>query len=1000
MIPDIQESGHGNDVFISYSRKDQEFAGTLEKALKNYKPPKGLNVPQRNLAVFRDEADFTGVEYHQSLENYLKDSAKLIVICSPHARKSEYVNDEVRRFAKMRGSSNIIPVMLSGIPNNEAQPDQEEVKAFPEALTEVMDMPLAASFAGFDLHRDKVNKGVFYGPWYTILANIYDLSRSDIEQRDKKRNAHRRNITIGIVSGIIIALSAALMFALLSRRQAIEAREGERQQRMVAEKRRTLALSRQLSSQSELMRRQQPNLLQRSVLLAIESMHRAPSLEAVHALHNGTDLLPVTIRPLILRGTGRSLGFSDNGTYLASGSDAGWKIWDLARAEEFMGQKVGDVNSVAFSPGSKSAAFTYGAAVDVWSLTSREREIRIGHDLGTVTLEARFTTDGKHLVTAHGDGTVRIREADTGAEERRMKVTFWDGLDPYPLSPDGQYLADMNSAELRMLRVTTGEELWKVDIKRSGSIVSFSRDSRYLVTATGNRARIYRIQPFQEVRQFTIENNISIAEYAPAVNYLAIVDSVYRDTARVWDLDTGREIQRQTHKGAIFAIAFSPGGDSLATTGGDDTVVVSEISGPESFRESDRDFQYDLAFNGNGSVIAVAKGPSIVSVLNLSTGKELGRFSHDSQVQHFALRENGRKLITTTDKTLSIWNTGGDKPVSTVNHHKIIMDARLSMDDTLLALADMESVLVREHESGKEITRLQLTNFEDLTEGERLGEWGMPKVSLAFSRNSRFLMVDQAYEYDLLPRVLHITALGGQKNSWSLERSMAFFTPDSQYILSLGERQAIMDTQTGREIAPIVHNDILVNITMSGDGHLFATVTEKGAHVWKTATGKEVAALPLSSEISAISLSPSGRHLAAVAGREVIVLDVVDNSIVKSLSHDDYVIATAFSENEMNLATASNDLAVHVWEISSGKEVFRVKAPSFVSSVDFTPDGTHLVARSLRTARIWKWKDDDRIASACARLTVNMTCREWQDYIGDEPYRPTCPNVPAPEKCK
>ncbi len=123
-----------NDAFISYSRKDREFAAKLEKALKNYKPPKGLNLPQRNLVVFRDEEDFTGGEYHASLEKHLKGSRKMVVICSPHARQSQYVNDEIRLFAKERGSENIIPVLVSGIPNNEAKPEQEGEKAFPDNL--------------------------------------------------------------------------------------------------------------------------------------------------------------------------------------------------------------------------------------------------------------------------------------------------------------------------------------------------------------------------------------------------------------------------------------------------------------------------------------------------------------------------------------------------------------------------------------------------------------------------------------------------------------------------------------------------------------------------------------------------------------------------------------------------------------------------------------------------------------------------------------------------
>jgi hypothetical protein len=142
---DSKQQTFVNDAFISYSRKDREFAARLEKVLRNYKPPKGLNLPQRNLVVFRDEEDFTGVEYHASLEKHLKNSRKMIVICSPHARKRQFVNDEIRLFAQERGKENIIPVLISGIPNNEAKPEQEEEKAFPEALCEAMEMPLAAS---------------------------------------------------------------------------------------------------------------------------------------------------------------------------------------------------------------------------------------------------------------------------------------------------------------------------------------------------------------------------------------------------------------------------------------------------------------------------------------------------------------------------------------------------------------------------------------------------------------------------------------------------------------------------------------------------------------------------------------------------------------------------------------------------------------------------------------------------------------------------------------
>ena len=105
-----------HDAFISYSRKNEVFASRLEKVLESYKPPSGLQAPQRHLEIFRDKQDFTGNEYHASLERHLKDSAKLIVICSPEACQSEYVNDEIRQFARLKSPDDIIPILISGIP--------------------------------------------------------------------------------------------------------------------------------------------------------------------------------------------------------------------------------------------------------------------------------------------------------------------------------------------------------------------------------------------------------------------------------------------------------------------------------------------------------------------------------------------------------------------------------------------------------------------------------------------------------------------------------------------------------------------------------------------------------------------------------------------------------------------------------------------------------------------------------------------------------------------
>jgi hypothetical protein len=76
------------DVFISYSRKDIDFARVLQRYLSNYSPPRDLPVAHRRLRVFRDESDFQGVEYESALEKNLKNASKLLVVASISSKKS------------------------------------------------------------------------------------------------------------------------------------------------------------------------------------------------------------------------------------------------------------------------------------------------------------------------------------------------------------------------------------------------------------------------------------------------------------------------------------------------------------------------------------------------------------------------------------------------------------------------------------------------------------------------------------------------------------------------------------------------------------------------------------------------------------------------------------------------------------------------------------------------------------------------------------------------
>lgn len=233
--------------FISYSHADERWARWLVSALESYRLPKhliGRESPVGPLGrklppLFRDRDELASASnLADAVRIALGESASLIVICSPAAVQSHWVNEEIRSFVALGRGDRIFCLIVDGEP----QAKDPARECFPPALAEAgLLEPLAADVRpGGD------------GKWAArtkLLAGLLGVGYDELRQREAARR-QRQLLAIAIAATVALVFTSALaVFAFISRAEAIRQRDTAERKTMTAE--RTVAFVKSLFEVSD-----------------------------------------------------------------------------------------------------------------------------------------------------------------------------------------------------------------------------------------------------------------------------------------------------------------------------------------------------------------------------------------------------------------------------------------------------------------------------------------------------------------------------------------------------------------------------------------------------------------------------------------------------------------------------------------------------------------------------------------------------------------------------